>query len=146
MKALRLNDELILKEVQRFIDRDNNIMEIRYSLRTLFGEISTTLPREFCVVVRKDLNEETWVKTKDMTTDQVIDFILENLDFELIEHDIETLVSGEELYTEGNIIKEAIYKTTKSNSNSEEFKLIEPFYISFFEVLKQFDNIRVEEI
>lgn len=150
MKAIKLTKGLILKESQRLVNREYNTMEIRLQVKVLFGTVVTEelaeCEKEVCIVINEELNSSTWAMFKDISISDLMSFIVENIEFELIPTDIKTLVSEATFNENGDEIKPAEYNIVPSNIESDKFKLIEPFYISLFPLINCYNNLELIEI
>ncbi len=131
MKALQLQKGLILREFMRLLDRDENSIEFRFKIEVKYGSTLTEKlakeTKEVSVVVTNENNPITWKKCKDISTGELMEFILANKDFKL-----------EYIKDECGGVKEI--------TNPDEFELLIPFIDGLFEALKPFSKPTLTDI
>ena len=127
MKALELETGLILKEKNRYIDRELNSITFVFSVKIKYGTVVTAelAPKEriLQVDINKSESSKLWKFMKDITFENLMIFILQNKDF------IHLQIDGK-----------------RTDENETEFRYLEPFYNTLFIYLQQFDEIKIIEI
>ena len=79
MKAIQLTADIIAREQQRSVDRNDNILTLTLSIEPKFGKAVSAATRSnfgiFCYQIEKSRHATAWAKVKDITNDNLIDEI-----------------------------------------------------------------------
>lgn len=83
MKAIQVSNEMLIREVSKLIDRESNTFQAVFLLETIYGVVYSLetkgLSRNFTIQFDKEKNPEVWVKVKDLTNEELVDYLLEIL-------------------------------------------------------------------
>ena len=79
MKAIKLTADIIAREQQRSVDRNDNTLTIYLSIEPQFGKAVSATTRSkfgfFCYQIEASRHAATWTKVKDMANDSLMDEI-----------------------------------------------------------------------
>ena len=83
MKAIQITSNLIAREQSRAVDRDENMLTVSLVIEPRFGKTVTAATRSksgaFCYQVEKSRHAPVWGNIKDLTNDQLITEIANQL-------------------------------------------------------------------
>ena len=151
MKALKLNDSLIIREQRRVQDRDNNILTVDLSLELMVGSVYKSEYKSLIGITQLEFIKN-WSSLKD-SPDKLFPYLSQHIkDYYKVKDETEFIDKVEivkEPQENGDSLDVEITNSTKNDSDGAKelarFKKEEPHFMEWADSLIDY-NIEVIEI
>ncbi|OQY32016.1 MAG: hypothetical protein B6241_12380 [Spirochaetaceae bacterium 4572_59] len=146
MKAIKLNNGMILKEVNRYTDRNNNQMEVLLSSDVIYGEAYDPALVSFIKTVRLNIMKKRepilWGSLKDASRDEVLEKVFN--DITAYKAAIQKQIDDKEANEVAVAEAQAVYEKAFAEWNAEKSKILKKIEMDPTYVLTEAESSYVE--